>query len=171
MELPTLGLSAPAEVRFVIDDEGGKIDLNAASEELLASLFRVVGVVPKEAEALAAAIADFRDDDHDRRANGAEDRDYARDKSMEGAKDAPFQVIEELLQVKGMTGTLYRAVAPAVTVFTGAEQPEEKVAPPAVVAALAELKGGSTAGRATSARLLPQGAGRCPPLPASRGGA
>ena len=137
-----------SEVRFVIEDEGGKIDLNAASEELLASLFRVVGLPPKEASALAAAIADFRDEDNDRKPNGAEDADYARDKSSQGAKDAPFQIIEELFQVKGMTGPLYRAIAPAVTIFSGAEQPEEKVAPPAVVAALAELTGRSTAGRA-----------------------
>jgi general secretion pathway protein K len=139
-----------SEVRFVIEDEGGKIDLNAASEELLAALFRVVGVVPKEASALAAAIADFRDEDHDRRPTGAEDPDYAREKALQGAKDASFQVIEELLQVKGMTGTLYRAIAPAVTIYSGAEQPEEKVAPPTVVAALAELSGRSPAGRADS---------------------
>ncbi|MFO1152192.1 MAG: type II secretion system protein GspK [Rhodospirillales bacterium] len=139
-----------SEVRFVIEDEGGKIDINAASEPLLAALFRVAGVVPKQADGLAAAIADFRDEDHDRRPTGAEDPDYARDKAAQGAKDAPFQAIEELMQVKGMTGILYRAIAPAVTIFSGAEQPEEKVAPPVVVAALGELSGRGTVGRAFS---------------------
>ncbi len=139
-----------SEIRFVIEDEGGKIDLNAASEELLASLFRVVGVVAKESRAIAAAIADFRDEDQNRRPTGAEDPDYAREKAPHGAKDAPLQVVEELLQVKGMTGTLYRAIAPAVTIYSGAEQPEEKVAPPVVVAALAEVSGRSPASRPDS---------------------
>jgi general secretion pathway protein K len=133
---------ANGQVRFSIEDEGGKIDLNGASEALLAALFRTVGLNPKDAGAIAAAIVDFRDDDSNRLPNGAEDRDYARERLPHGAKDAPFQLVEELLQVKGMTGPVFRQVAPLLTVYTGTEQPEAKVAPPEVAAVLAEMKGG-----------------------------
>ena len=66
--------STAAELRVRITQEVGRIDLNGASAGLLARLLIAAGLVRDEAEALAAAIADFRDPDHERRPNGAEDR-------------------------------------------------------------------------------------------------
>ena len=49
-----------APVTVSIQDELGKIDLNAASVELLAALFRSAGVPPAEADALAGRVAAWR---------------------------------------------------------------------------------------------------------------
>ncbi|MCH9050832.1 MAG: general secretion pathway protein GspK, partial [Proteobacteria bacterium] len=79
----TLGLrhaeAAPAaqagegEVSIVIEDEAGKIDLNAAPDELIHGLLVAVGLADAEAQALTAAIADFRDADDETHPGGAED--------------------------------------------------------------------------------------------------
>lgn len=101
-----------------IQDEGGKIDLNAGAEPLLINLFRNAGLDADASAAMVDAIVDWRDRDHLVRLNGAEDNDYrAADKGY-GAKDAPFDTVEELLQVIGMTAGLYARVAPALTVYS-----------------------------------------------------
>ncbi len=104
------------EVAITLIDERGKIDLNEAEPALLAGLFESRGVPSRGAAALAAAIADFRDRDHAHSIDGAEDGDYPPGSG--GAKDAPFESIEELLQVRGMTPSLYRRVADLVTVHS-----------------------------------------------------
>ncbi len=134
------------EVRIRIEDEGGKIDLNRANGRLLRNLFLAAGLEPQRAEALAAAVQDFRDADHTRRPDGAEDSDYAGAGLPHGAKDAPFDAVEELAQVTGMTRKIYRAVAGAITVHGRTRRPDAKVAPPLVIAA---LRGGGAAAPAT----------------------
>ncbi|MCH9013875.1 MAG: general secretion pathway protein GspK, partial [Proteobacteria bacterium] len=114
------------EVRISIQDEGGKIDLNGAPDELLRGLFlaaawtgpdgEILGLDPSEADALVDAIRDFADADDLKRLNGAEDRDYEAAGLPWGAKDAAFTAVEELQQVLGVTAPLYQAVAPALTV-------------------------------------------------------
>jgi general secretion pathway protein K len=105
------------DVRITIQDEIGKIDLNRAQDELLQSLFELAGLGPDEAAALVDAIVDFRDPDDLVRLNGAEDRDYAAAGLPWGAKDAPFEAVEELEQVLGMNLEIYRRVKPALSVF------------------------------------------------------
>lgn len=124
------------EVRFAVQDEGGKIDLNAASVDLLRGLMVAIGLDEEESAALANAIADFRDEDDDRRPAGAEAADYEQDGLPFGPKNAPFELVEELLRVKGVTGELYRLLLPALTVYTGEDVPNESTAPPLVLAAL-----------------------------------
>ena len=129
------------EILIEVRDEGGKIDLNAAPPELLAALFSAAGLAPDEATALADAVADYRDPDDFRRTSGAEDDDYESAELGYGAKDAPFELIEELQQVIGMPGDLYSEVAEAVTVYTRRPQPQEALAPPLVGAALEGTQG------------------------------
>ncbi len=64
-------------VRLSIQDEDGKIDLNAAPDELLQGLFLSAGLDQDAAATLVDAIADFRDADDLHRLQGAEDQDYA----------------------------------------------------------------------------------------------
>lgn len=54
---------ANSTVHITVQDERGKINLNAAPETLLAALFGSVGVDPGKAQSLADAVADFRDAD------------------------------------------------------------------------------------------------------------
>ncbi len=124
------------EVRIRIEDEGGKVDLNRAAGRLLRNLFLAAGLEPARAEALADAVQDFRDADDTRRPGGAEDGDYQGAGLPHGAKDAPFDAVEELHQVYGMTRELYTAVAGAITVHARTRRPDGRVAPPLVTAAL-----------------------------------
>lgn len=124
------------EVLLSLQDEGGKIDLNRAPQVMFVSLFQAVGVDDERSVALADALADYRDADHDRHLNGAEDADYRRAGLPFGAKDAPFEAIEELRHVLGMSESLYRKVQPAITVFGRGRRINRATAPPLVLQAL-----------------------------------
>ncbi len=124
------------EVRISLHDEGGKIDLNRASDGLLRRLFVAVGLNPDESAALVDAIADYRDGDDLRRLNGAEDVDYLGRGRPYGAKDRPFEATEELGQVLGVTPALYARVAPALTVHSRRGNVRRETAPPLVLEAL-----------------------------------
>lgn len=127
---------ASGEVRIAIQDEAGKIDVNVAPDALLQGLFTSIGLASDEASALVDAIADFRDPDDLRRLNGAEDDDYRAAGLSWEAKDAPFEAIEELQQVYGMTPRLYRRIAPLLTVHSWEEGIDPLVAPPEVLFAV-----------------------------------
>lgn len=100
-----------------LQSEAGKIDINSASDELITGLFVAVGISEDKATELAAAVADFRDADSIPRVGGAEDEDYeARDATLE-SKDAPFERVEELMQVRGITPEIYERISSAVTVY------------------------------------------------------
>ncbi len=136
------------EVRVVIADEAGKIDLNGAPRELLLFLFQAADLGRRESAALVDAVLDFRDPDSLRALNGAEDDDYAAAGRAYGAKDAPFEELAELRQVLGMTAPLYDRVAPALTVHTRQRFPDPEAAPDLVTATLLRLEEGLEEGEA-----------------------
>ena len=104
-----------------IFDEDAKVDLNAAPPELLAGLFRLLGLEDEQAETLAERIVDFRDEDDEAEPSGAEDPDYEAAGRADGAIDRPLVSEVELLGVLGMSEALYRRLRPFVTVYSGAE--------------------------------------------------
>jgi general secretion pathway protein K len=122
-----------------VQNERGKVDLNTAPTELLRGLFLSVGVASEESDALVAAVEDWRDTDDLRRLNGAESDDYRTAGARAGAKNHPFEMIEELQQVKGVTPDLYRRVAPALTVYSRSSRVDVSVAPPEALRATARL--------------------------------
>jgi len=123
-------------VNITVSDERGKIDLNGAGHDLLSGLFKSRGLSPAEASALASAVIDFRDPDHNAQVDGAEDPTYEAEGLADGAKDAPFQSVSELAQVRGFTPDLVTAVAALVTVQTGATAVDPLRADPMVLAAI-----------------------------------
>ena len=106
-----------ADVYGVVDEDR-KINLNSAPLPVLERLLAVVGGMrATDARAVAEAIADWRDEDKEQRPEGAENFYYlGQDPSYE-CKDGPFENIEELLLIKGMTPTVYQRIAPSVTVY------------------------------------------------------
>lgn len=125
----------PVEVRIV--DETGKLDLNGADVTLLSALLRAAGAEPAQADAVAAAIADWRDaDDLTQPQGGAEDPHYAAAGRPYGAKDAPFETVAEVEQVLGMTPALFARVEPSLTVHTGLPAPDTRFAGGLVLQAL-----------------------------------
>lgn len=106
------------QLRIAIADVGGKIDLNRADRQLLRGLLATAGGVPEEAlDALLDAIQDWRDADDARLLNGAEAEDYLA-AGLAPPKNAPFESVEELQGVLGMTTEIYQGVAPELTVYS-----------------------------------------------------
>lgn len=128
-----------SEISIRITDESGLIDLNAAEPQTLANLFVGAGVELPQATALADAILDWRDGDDLKLLSGAEDADYRAEGYPYGAKDAPFDLVAELEQVKGMTPELYQRVAPALTVYSGQAVPNLAYAPIEVIRAFPNI--------------------------------
>lgn len=85
-----------AALRYGLDDEASKLHLGVATKEMLEKL-------PGMTAELAAAIIDWRDEDQETTADGAEDEVYAL---LPGfpytAKNAPFETLYELLLVRGI---------------------------------------------------------------------
>lgn len=123
-------------VRVVVQDETGKIDLNVASDALLQGLFKSVGLSEEESVALLDAVLDWRDADKLRRLHGAEDDEYRAAGKNYLPSNAPFETVDELQRVLGMTPGLYRKLAPALTVYSRQVGVNTSVAPREVLLAI-----------------------------------
>jgi len=86
-----------------ITDESGKVDINRASELILKNLLINAGVEAEEADSIGDCIMDWKDTDDFVRLHGAESDYYMSLPNPYKAKNAPFDTVEELLLVKGMT--------------------------------------------------------------------
>jgi general secretion pathway protein K len=124
------------DVQVWIEDEDGKIDLNAAPLQLMAGLFVALGLAEEDARRLADRVGDFRDEDSEAEPLGAEDEAYFDAGLRQGAADRPFADESELLRVLGMTQSLYQQVRPYVTVYSGSEGIDVTRAPRPVIEAL-----------------------------------
>ena len=122
------------EIRVFNDTS--RIDLNTAPRDLLEALFGALELPEDEASALADAIEDWRDADDLAGLNGAEDPDYEDAGRSYGAKDGPFDSVEELQLVLGVSPALYRTLLPALTVDSGGGELNREFAPSLVLAAL-----------------------------------
>jgi general secretion pathway protein K len=89
-----------------LTDEGGKIPLNRADEYLLRRVFQNLGFDTDAQEEMADAIMDWRDRDVLARLNGAEEEYYLGLRPPYRPKDGPFDAVDELLAVRGMTREL-----------------------------------------------------------------
>jgi len=87
-------------------DEGGKIALNRADETLLRRVFANLEIDQDTQEFLTDAILDWRDQDSLVRLHGAEDDYYLGLPQPYATKNGPFDSVEELLLVRGMTREL-----------------------------------------------------------------
>jgi general secretion pathway protein K len=96
----------------------GMIDLNKAKRELLEGVLAAGGVEEDALDSLLDAIEDWRDPNDETRLNGAERDDYLAAGYRFGPKNAPFESVEELLQVLGMTPAVYDRIASRLTVFS-----------------------------------------------------
>jgi general secretion pathway protein K len=100
-------------------DERSRVDLNAASAELLEGLMRSAGVEEDLIPAVRDAIIDWRDSDNVRLLDGAEDDDYSSLDMGYGAKDGDFDSVAELQLVMGVTPEVFNLLAPHLTVYSG----------------------------------------------------
>lgn len=94
-------------VEYSIEDESGKLNLNKVAREPLVNIFRDSGVEGSELDTIVDSILDWRDLNHEHHLNGAESDYYSSLPRPYGAKDGPFDTIEELLLVKGMKPEIF----------------------------------------------------------------
>ncbi|MGI9499841.1 MAG: general secretion pathway protein GspK [Geminicoccaceae bacterium] len=111
--------SSGDDVRVLIRDEDGKLDVNRISPDIWRRLLLAIGLDEGAARVLADRIIDFRDPE--RRAPGTQNGDDAAAWLSGGAADGRFLATSELLDVAGMTGEIYRRLRPHVTVHAGVE--------------------------------------------------
>lgn len=128
-----------ARVKLSIVEEDGKVDLNAATPEVLQGLFRAAGLDSAAAARLTAHVVAWRSfagdtaaADTDRAAYAAAGRDY-------GPRHGPFATLEELQQVLDMTPDLYARLQPAITLWSGRAVPDPNTAPSLALAAIPGL--------------------------------
>jgi general secretion pathway protein K len=100
-------------------DEGGKIDLNFASERLLRALLVGLRVGSDRVDAVVDTVLDYRDGDNVKRPKGAEEGDYLAAGRAVGPKNAPFAALEELDHVLGVDPDLVTRMLPYVTAHSG----------------------------------------------------
>jgi general secretion pathway protein K len=177
----TLPGGALAAIR--IESEQGKVNPNLATPRLLQALLLQLGAEPRVAAGLAAAILDWRTSGLRPRPNGAKEPQYraaGRDYAPPGR---PFESLEELGLVLGMTPSLLARLAPFLSIYQGGE-PDPRLAHPVVlqamraagadddlaadpdatpvvtITAIALLPGGARFVRQAQVRLGPGGRGR-----------
>ncbi len=122
-------------LRIQVVDAGGLVNLNTANSELLKALLAAAGVDPQNQDRLADAIQDWRDPDDQPLPHGAESGDY-RAAGRPGPKNAPFESVEELGEVLGITRELYERIADVGTVFSYHSGVNPELAPARLLRAL-----------------------------------
>jgi hypothetical protein len=91
-----------------ISDEDGLQNINDASRPMLVAILKQCGLpAGADRDTVADSILDWKDSNRDHRLNGAEEDYYRGLDPPYSAKDAPFDVIEELLLVRGVTPRLF----------------------------------------------------------------
>ncbi|KAF1008183.1 MAG: hypothetical protein GAK28_01162 [Luteibacter sp.] len=128
-----------AKVSVTITDEDGKIDLNAASDDVLTGLFKAVGLPDDRAKHLSAAIQDWRRPGDAASPNGAKKAQYDAAGLGYGPRNGPFATVEEGRMVLGMDQELWTKIAPVLTIWSGRERPNTEHAPPLALAAIPGL--------------------------------
>jgi general secretion pathway protein K len=132
-ELETTVTLSTGSVRAHLSDEGGRIDIGKAPVEVLAAIFRFIGVAGAEADNIALAIAEWRkpvDADRTNPASGSPNEPVKK-----AGTDQPFTDVRQLAHIPGMAPEWVAALAPLITVY-GSETVNPLTAPAEVIAAL-----------------------------------
>ncbi len=126
--------------RYGLSDEERKININKAGSNTLKILFGLLGIEPGSAESIAASIIDWRDADSNLTANGAENDYYQSLNPAYNCKNADFEILEELLLVKGVTSPIFNKIKDYLTVY-GDGKVNINTASPVVLQTLVQAAG------------------------------
>lgn len=142
------------EVRVEVNDESGKLDVNAAPEATLQRLLINLGLDFQSAHDMVAAIEDWRAPKTEPRLGGAGSGYYAMLPQPYKPASANFTSVEELLLVRGVTPQLFwggyvvqrdgkvarrLGLVDCLTVYTGAASVNINYAPLPVLLALPRM--------------------------------
>jgi len=126
-----------AALTISVQDQFGCIDLNQADGTVLRQLLVSSGDLSMEdADVLTDHIRDWRAPETGLKfLHAPRDADYAAAELAYRPRHGPFQSVEELKLVLGMTPEIYERIAPALTVYSKSPMIDPNLAPkPALVA-------------------------------------
>jgi type II secretory pathway component PulK len=107
-----------ARYALVLRDVGAALNLNEASETMLRQFFsQGLDVDYADADELAQAILDWRDEDEIPRLNGGEREEYLEEGALVLPPNRDFVEIDELRHVRGMTPEVFVRAAPHLTLI------------------------------------------------------
>ena len=138
------GQMSSGKFKVKITSEQGKINLNDEKSvtNLLKNVLLNKNIPQEDVDGIIDSIIDWRDKDDLHRMNGAETEYYKSLEPPYKAKNANFELIEELLFVKGITEELFygsdewgRGLKDFVTVYTNNRQINVNYAPEEVLRA------------------------------------
>lgn len=102
---------------YTIIDEDGRLNINNASLPQLKYLIRDVGIDATNVDVITDSIIDWRDTNDLHMLNGAEEDYYQSLENPYSCKDGPFDVVDELLLVRGITQEIFYSIAPHLTTW------------------------------------------------------
>jgi len=104
---------------FGIVDEARKVNINKVGIIILQRLFEALDFSEYDAKALAASIVDFRDSDSTLSIpqGSAEDSYYKHLSEPYDCKDASFEVLDEILLVRGMNNDIFDRIKDFITIY------------------------------------------------------
>ncbi len=105
-------------ILYRVIPETSFVSINVASAEILEVLLSAVAQEGEDTASLAAAIVDWRDPDNITLPNGAEGEEYESLGFSYLPRDGPFQSLEELARVRGMSRSLLEKLEPYVSEFS-----------------------------------------------------
>jgi general secretion pathway protein K len=128
-----------ATATVTIASESGKVNPNTASQQLLAALMTAVGAQPSVAASVSRAMIDWRQADQNNANDTQRKISQYRSARLDYAPPgAPFETLDEIQRVIGMTPDLFRRLKPNLSIYQTGD-PEIAMASPAVVKALRTL--------------------------------
>jgi len=117
------------DITVAIEDESGKVDINAASKDTLTALLRTTDMSGADIEDLVNHIIDWRSDPKDSAKDNIIPVEYQGLGYAYHSRHAPFQSIDELRLVDGMSPEVYDQIAPGITVYSRQKAIDPNTAP------------------------------------------
>jgi len=105
-------------LQYGLMDEERKVNINTADRNVLSQLIALVsGKQDAEIYRIVESIIDWREIGHSQLLGASSDEYYASLPHPYAKKDAPFELLEELMLVQGMDEELYAALKPFITIY------------------------------------------------------
>lgn len=124
-------------LRIEVTDAGGLVNLNTADSALLKTLLKTAGVAAGEQDRVAEAILEWRGNPaHDLRMPRSAGTADSGANGEPGPKNAPFESVEELGQILGVSREIYERIARVSTVYSSHYGVNPELAPGRVLQAL-----------------------------------
>jgi general secretion pathway protein K len=133
-------------LRIVVQDERGKIPLNLMDDGQVRDMFERLGLAGERLNIATDSFLDWRDDDDERRPNGAEGEDYAA--AGVRPRNGPLRSRGELAMIRGIDAALVERLAPVATVYFGDGSFEPRFAQPFALEVMGEGDGPTAIERA-----------------------